>query len=93
MQTITCRDATGLLTFSVHSPVARSAPSVRKAPRLRSRLRRPLPCTALTSGNEFPHTMIGGSSGAGGLIAALVLADRRWVAQLVAQQQHTFQQC
>ena len=31
------------------------------------RLRSPLPCTRLTSGNEFPHTMIGGRC----LIAAL----------------------
>jgi len=43
---------------------------------LRSRLRRGLLYTFLTGGNEFPHTMIGSSSGAGGLIAALVLADR-----------------
>jgi len=32
------------------------------------RLRRPLRCTPLTSGNEFPHTMIGGVSGTRGLI-------------------------
>jgi hypothetical protein len=31
---------------------------------LRSRLRRGLLCTPLTSGNEFLHTMIGGVSGA-----------------------------
>ena len=31
---------------------------------LRSRLRRGLLFTPLTSGNEFPHTMIGGVSGA-----------------------------
>jgi hypothetical protein len=31
---------------------------------LRSRLRRGLLCTTLTSGNDFPHTMIGGVSGA-----------------------------
>ena len=31
---------------------------------LRSRLRRGLLCTPLTSGNEVPHTMIGGVSGA-----------------------------
>jgi hypothetical protein len=30
--------------------------------------------TPLTSRNEFPHTMIGGLLGAGGLTAALVLA-------------------
>jgi hypothetical protein len=30
----------------------------------------------LTSGNEFPHTMIGGVSGAGNLAAALVLVGR-----------------
>ena len=41
---------------------------------LRSRLRRPLLCTPLTSGNKVPHTMIGGPSGAGGLTAALFLA-------------------
>jgi hypothetical protein len=34
------------------------------------RLRRGLLCTRLTSGNEFPHTMIGGSSGAACLAEA-----------------------
>jgi hypothetical protein len=38
---------------------------------LRSRLRRGLLCSPLTSGNEFPHTMIGGVSGA---------AYRTWLA-------------
>jgi hypothetical protein len=36
-------------------------------------VRRGLLCTPLTSRNGFPHTMIGGLSGAGGLIAAFVL--------------------
>jgi hypothetical protein len=40
------------------------------------RLRSPLQCTPLTSGNEFPHTMIGGPLGADGLIAALFLVGR-----------------
>src|SRR5262249_14562416 len=59
---------------------------------LRSRLRRGLLCTPLTSANEFPRTMIGGLSGAGSLIAALVLAGRRWVALLRAQQHRALQQ-
>jgi hypothetical protein len=40
------------------------------------RLQRGLLCTPLTSGNEFPHTMIGGLSRAGGLRIALVLVGR-----------------
>ena len=43
---------------------------------LRSRLRRALPCMPLTSGNEFSHTMIGGVSGEGNLVVALVLVGR-----------------
>ena len=38
--------------------------SPRQDSNLRSRLRRGLLCTALTSGNEWPHAMIGGGPGA-----------------------------
>jgi hypothetical protein len=52
-------------------PAARSIYCPRQDSNLRSRLRRGLLCVTLTSGNEFPYTMIGGVSGG---------AHRTWAA-------------
>ncbi len=61
-----------------HRPQRPSAPRLHRllSPRLRSRLRRGLLCTPLTSGNEFPHTVPGGVSGTGCLSVARVFVGR-----------------